>query len=164
MRASVNVNFGEYDVGVCLCMCVHACVRLCVNLCECDCDFLTCASFCVAPSVPNVTRHVLCFLLSYMLHEDVSSRAQVTPTKNAVLCGASAKNAALSLWCGSANAVLSLWCGSANAALSLWCGSANAALSLWCGSANAAVSLAGRSRGHLANAALHKRSLCCRIS
>ena len=44
-------------------MCVHACVRLCVILYECDCDFLTCACFCEAASVPNGLRHVLCFLL-----------------------------------------------------------------------------------------------------
>ena len=43
-----------------------------------------------------------------MLDEDVSSLAQVTPTENAVLCGASAKNEALSLPTFGANAALSL--------------------------------------------------------
>ena len=43
-----------------------------------------------------------------MLDEDVSSLAQVTPTENAVLCGSSAKNAALSLPSFGANAALSL--------------------------------------------------------
>ena len=120
-----------------------------------------------------------------MLHEDVSSCAQVTPTeKKSPMWGVGKKRSPEPIfWLGKRSSETGsptgkrspepilfgkrsagLRCGSANAVLSLWCGSANAVLSLWCGSANAAVSLAGRSRGHLANAALHKRSLCCRIS
>ena len=44
-------------------MCVFACVRLCLILCECGSDFLACACFSVAASVPHKTRHVLSTLI-----------------------------------------------------------------------------------------------------
>ena len=44
-------------------MCVHACVRLCTIVCECGSDFLACACFSVAASVPRKTRHVLSTLI-----------------------------------------------------------------------------------------------------
>ena len=123
--------------------CVHASVRLWVILCECDLYFLACAYFCVAASVLDMY-----FLPWCIVHEDMSCLLmQVSPTENAA-----------QRW---ANVTLKLRIGS-NVTLDLRIG-ANATPSLPIG-ANAAVSLAGRSRGHLVNAALHKRSLYCRIS